>query len=126
MGGVNFNRDLLSNNEDHSNREITTCRLSWQAIENRESTAGSQAVRRFVLGWQAVRRRPKLARSLVQFATKYPHISWRFECQRHAVARNPPNLQDNVVAHMNPFTHFPTKYQHLKLLPFAHSCAYTH
>jgi hypothetical protein len=39
-------------------------------------------------------------------------VAGGIERQRHTIAGDSPNFQDNIVANMDPFTHFSTKHQH--------------
>jgi hypothetical protein len=50
----------------------------------------------------------------VQLTAEDSYISGRVKRQRHPVAGNSPNLQDDVIADMNPFTYFSTEHQHVE------------
>jgi len=80
-------------------------------IENRYMVGISASVIRRVIVAAGC---TEFAGSGLQFAAQNAYMPRSVQSQRHPVAGNPANLQNNVVSHVNPFTDFSTKHQHFK------------
>jgi hypothetical protein len=52
----------------------------------------------------------KFPRGPFQFAAKDSHVPRRFQRQRHAISRNPPDLKHDIITDMDPFTNFSTEH----------------
>jgi hypothetical protein len=64
------------------------------------------------VGWR-VFTRVEFTRRSIELAAQYSYVSWRVERYRYSIAGNPPNLENDVISNVNPFTDFPAKDQHL-------------
>jgi hypothetical protein len=61
----------------------------------------------------------KLAGRAFQLTTQYSHVAGGRERNRHPISGNSSDFDRDVIADVNPFSDFPAKHKHLKLLVHA-------